>query len=386
MAGGYGTILADCQKEGLPDVKYVSEFRNRADAELIRSRIHRIPDPGRRITIMEVCGSHTMAIHRFGIRRMLPSWVRLVSGPGCPVCVTGVGFIDQAVALARLPGVVVATFGDMVRVPGSRLSLAQARAAGGDVRVVPSPMDAVRLAGELPDSTVVFLGVGFETTSPTVAASVTQAAASGVKNFAVLAGHKLIPPAMRLLAEAPELAVDGFLCPAHVSAVIGTVPYRFLAEKHGKACVVAGFEPLDILRGVELILLQISRGAPSVENEYARVVKNEGNPHALRLLAEVFSPVDEEWRGFGVIPASGCALRPEWERFDVRKRLEFDPGPPVEPAGCRCGEILRGVQDPVACPLFGGRCTPDSPVGACMVSQEGTCAAWYRHGAKADFS
>ena len=367
-------------------MKFVTEFRNRGDADLIRSRIHRIPDPGRRVTIMEVCGSHTMAIHRFGIRKMLPSWVRLVSGPGCPVCVTGVGFIDRAVALSMLPGVVVATFGDMVRVPGSRLSLAQSRAAGGDVRVVPSPMDAVRLAGSLPGQTVVFLGVGFETTSPTVAASVVQAAAAGVSNFAVLVGHKFIPPAMRLLADAPELAVDGFLCPAHVSAVIGTGPYRFLAEKHGKACVVAGFEPLDILRGVEMILHQVDRGRPTVENEYARVVKNDGNPHALRLLEEVFSPADEDWRGFGVIPASGCAFRANWERFDVSKRLEFDPGPPEEPAGCRCGEILRGVLDPVDCPLYGTRCTPDFPVGACMVSMEGTCAAWYRHDAKADFS
>lgn len=361
-------------------MKYLSEFRNRPDTENLVRRIRAIPLGGRRITLMEVCGSHTMAIHRFGLRRLLPEEVRLVSGPGCPVCVTGVGYLDRALAMARLPGVTLATFGDMIRVPGSRETLAGARASGADVRVVTSTLEAVRFARQNPARRVVFLGIGFETTSPTVAASVQQAEAEGVANYFVFVGHKLIPPAMRLLAASPDLRVDGFLCPAHVSTIIGTEPYRFLAEEHGKACVVAGFEPLDILRGVEMLLRQIVGGSPRVENEYSRVVRPEGNREALRLLDEVFAVVDDTWRGFGTMPRSGYTFRERWAAFDAAARLPVDPGPPVEPPGCRCGDVLRGLIDPPECPLFGSACRPESPAGACMVSSEGTCAAWFRHG------
>ncbi len=354
------------------------------DPELARGQIAAIRrtvanHPGI-ITLMEVCGTHTMAICQHGIRTLLPANIRLISGPGCPVCVTPVGYVDHAVALARRPETVIATFGDMVRVPGSTSSLSREQASGATVKVVYSPLDAVTLAAKHPDRTVVFLGVGFETTAPTIAGAVVTAKRQGLSNFFVLCTHKTIPIPMAVLADDPELQVDGYLCPAHVSAIIGADAYRSLAETHHVPCVITGFEPLDILQGVRMLAEQIVAGAAIVENQYRRVVHPQGNRKAQGLLAEVFEPCDAAWRGIGTIPGSGLKLRPEFDAFDAALQLPVTIEPPQEPAGCRCGEILKGKARPTDCPLFRTACTPEQPVGACMVSSEGTCAAEYKYG------
>jgi hydrogenase expression/formation protein HypD len=359
-------------------MKYILEFRGREEARRLADRIRSVP-LARRVTLMEVCGSHTMAIHRFGIRDLLPEAVNLISGPGCPVCVTDMAYIDRAVAIGRRPGVLIATFGDMMKVPGSRTSLSHERAAGGDVRVVYSTLDALEIARRHPDRQVVFLGIGFETTAPTIAAAVQQARRERVPNFSVLVAHKLIPPAMEALARDPAVGVHGYLCPAHVSAVIGANAYAFLPARYGVACAVVGFEPLDILQGIYLLLRQVVRGAPTVENEYSRVVRPDGNLVAQRLLAETFQPCDDRWRGIGLLPGSGLALRDEFAEYDAARRFPVELEPVREPAGCRCGDILKGICGPTDCPLFGTGCTPENPVGACMVSSEGTCAAWYKY-------
>ena len=332
------------------------------------------------MTLMEVCGTHTMAICQHGIRTLLPDNIRLISGPGCPVCVTPVGYVDHAVALARRPGTIIATFGDMVRVPGSSSSLSREQAAGADIRVVYSPLDAVALAEQQPGQNVVFLGVGFETTTPTIAGAVVTARRKELSNFFVLCAHKTIPGPMAVLADDPELRVDGYLCPAHVSAIIGAEAYRPLAERHKIPCVITGFEPLDILQGVLMLARQIIAGEARVETQYRRVVKPEGNLKAQQLLAEVFEPCDANWRGIGVIPGSGLQLREEYAAFDATLQLPVTLEPPREHAGCRCGEILKGKLRPADCPLFRTVCTPEEPVGACMVSSEGTCAAEYKYG------
>lgn len=332
------------------------------------------------MTLMEVCGTHTMAICQHGIRSLLPEQIRLISGPGCPVCVTPVGYVDHAVALARRPETIIATFGDMVRVPGSSSSLGREQAAGASVRVVYSPLDAVALAEKHPDHTVVFLGVGFETTAPTIAGAVVTAKRKQLTNFFVLCAHKTIPIPMAVLADDPELQVDGYLCPAHVSAIIGADAYRPLAERHHVPCVITGFEPLDILQGVLMLARQIKAGEARVETQYRRVVRPEGNRKAQELLAEVFEPCDAAWRGIGTIPGSGLRLCPDYAAFDAAVQLPVAVEPPREHAGCRCGEILRGKLRPTDCPLFRTVCTPEEPVGACMVSSEGTCAAEYKYG------
>ena len=331
-------------------------------------------------TLMEVCGTHTMAIHRHGIRSLLPQKIRLISGPGCPVCVTPVDFVDKAVALSRLPGVIVATFGDMVRVPGSTTSLLKEKAKGIDLRVVYSPADAVTLAARNPSRRVIFLGVGFETTAPTVAASILEAQKAGLENYFVLCAHKTIPEAMALLSRDPEIHIDGYLCPAHVSAVIGARAYSRLATAHSLPCVVTGFEPLDILQGVTLLVHQLLEGRAEVENQYSRFVKQDGNPRAQEILRRVFEPCDSRWRGLGTIPGSGLRIREEFAAFDIEKRLKLAAETPREPGGCCCGEVLKGKIAPADCPLFGDLCTPEEPVGACMVSNEGACAAAYRYG------
>jgi hydrogenase expression/formation protein HypD len=330
------------------------------------------------MALMEVCGTHTMAIAQHGIRALLPDKIRLISGPGCPVCVTPVGYIDHAVALARRPATIIATFGDMVRVPGSSSSLQREQAAGATVRVVYSPLDAVALAGKHPEQTVVFLGVGFETTTPTIAGAIVTARRQGLRNFLVLCAHKTIPVPMAVLASDPALQVDGYLCPAHVSAIIGANAYRPLAEQYHVPCVITGFEPLDILQGVLMLACQIVAGEAMVQTQYRRVVKPEGNRKAQALLAEVFEPCTAQWRGIGEIPGSGLCLRPEYADYDARQ-LPVTVEAPREPAGCRCGEILKGQLLPRDCPLFGSVCTPEEPVGACMVSSEGTCAAEYKY-------
>jgi hydrogenase expression/formation protein HypD len=327
------------------------------------------------LTVMEVCGTHTMAVARYGLRELLPAGLSLISGPGCPVCVTSVSDLDQMVALARLPQVTVTTFGDLIRVPASVTTLAAERAAGADVRVVYSARDAVAIAAAEPDREVVFAGIGFETTAPTVAAALLEARANGIHNFSVLSMHKTMPLALRALLDLGETPIGGFLLPGHVSVITGTACYEFLAGEYRVAGVVAGFEPGDIL-GALLRIVRQTR--PAVEIEYTRAVRPEGNVVAQQLLERVFEPADADWRGLGVIPGSGLALSREFEDMDAGRRFAVDAGSPQEPAGCRCGEVLRGVLDPAACALFGARCTPQAPVGACMVSSEGACAARYR--------
>ncbi len=351
--------------------------RRTVDGLLRSIRAESVP-VGRDLTFMEVCGTHTHSVGKAGLRRLLPSTVRLISGPGCPVCVTPVGFLDRAVALARLPDTMVATFGDLMRVPSSTTSLERAQAEGASVHVVYSPRDAVALARQRPDLRVVFLSVGFETTTPTIAGALAEAEADGIDNFMVLAGNKIIPPAMEALVRDEELSLDGFLLPGHVSVITGWHAFRFLAAEHGLPGAVVGFQPVDILHGLLELVRQQRASEPTVVNLYGRVVSAEGNRAAQQLVERMFTPATTAWRGFGDIPASGLVLRPEWSHRDAA-RIEVDLPEPQEPVGCRCGDVLRGVIDPPECPIFGSSCTPDDPVGACMVSSEGTCAAWYRH-------
>jgi hydrogenase expression/formation protein HypD len=361
-------------------MKYQEEFRERDLVAALAERIRRLAARRTRpMTFMEVCGTHTMSIYQYGLRTLLPPEVRLISGPGCPVCVTPNGYLDRALALSRLPDVTIVTFGDMLRVPGSRSSLMEERATVADVRIVYSPLDAVALAGKNPARRIVFLGVGFETTAPAIAGSILAAKAGGLTNYFVLASHKTIPIPMELLSSDPELAIDGYLCPAHVSAIIGADAYRSLAER-GIPCVVTGFEPADVMQGVEMLVRQMVEGRHEVENQYCRVVRPEGNRKALEIIGELFVPMDAEWRGIGIIPGSGLAIAPAYRQFDAGVMIPVEVEEPVENPGCRCGDILRGKLSPFDCPLFGGVCTPESPVGACMVSSEGTCAAAYRYG------
>jgi len=312
---------------------------------------------------------------------VLPANVRLISGPGCPVCVTANSDLDRIIAATRLPGVTVATFGDMMRVPGSSTNMQERRAQGASVEVVYSPLDALALAEKTPEQQVIFVGVGFETTTPLIAATVKRAKTAGVGNFSVLTAHKRVTPALDALANDPELALDGLILPGHVSVIIGSEPYRFLPEHYGIPSVIAGFEPVDLLLGIVKLLEQLLAGKPQVEITYGRVVHAEGNPNALATIEEVFTETDAVWRGLGCIPNSGHVLRDEFAAFDAARRFDLASltEHTVEPKGCNCGEILRGIMPPSECPLFGGLCTPAHPVGPCMVSSEGSCAAYYRY-------
>jgi hydrogenase expression/formation protein HypD len=316
-----------------------------------------------------------MAIARHGLGDLLPPGMRLVSGPGCPVCVTATRDLDTVVALCRRPGTTVVTFGDLIRVPASRTTLAAERAAGCDVRVVYSARDAVELAAALPERDVVLVGIGFETTAPTTAAAVVEARRRRIRNFSVLALHRTMPRALRALLDLGETPISGFLLPGHVSVITGSRCFDFLAVEYGIAGVVAGFEPQDIL---EALLMLVRQDTPVVQNQYSRAVRQLGNPVAREVMERVYEPCDADWRGLGVIRGSGLGLRPEFAAHDAA-RFAVDPGESLEPAGCRCGEVLRGVTDPAECTLFGRRCTPLEPVGACMVSSEGACAARYRY-------
>lgn len=359
-------------------MKYLDEYRDPALCRSILREIHSVR-LDKSVTIMEVCGTHTMAVARYGIRRLLPDSVRLVSGPGCPVCVTPNRYIDYACALSRNHEIIITTFGDMLRVPGSRSSLEREQARGADIRVVFSPLEALSFAETEPNRHTVFLGVGFETTAPTFATLIVQAADRDAENLSVLAAPKTMPPPMRAIAGDPNVGVDAFLCPAHVSAIIGTKLYEGIVRDFGISCVVAGFEPVDILHSVHLVLERLRDDSPTVDIEYSRVVRPEGNTRARAIVDRVFEPVDAEWRGLGVIPNSGLAIRSEFRQFDTAVRFPLDIPPPTEHAGCRCGDILRAVASPTDCPLFGTACTPHSPIGPCMVSTEGTCAATYAY-------
>ncbi|MFN3467592.1 MAG: hydrogenase formation protein HypD [Candidatus Brocadiales bacterium] len=357
-------------------MKYMTEFRDRELAWGLARSISSLLN-GRGYTIMEVCGTHTMNIFRYGLKGLLPAGLKLLSGPGCPVCVTPTSYIDQAIALAHTPGVSVCTFGDMLKVPGSKTNLEGL--AAGKVKVVYSTIDALAVAEENPDKKIVFLGVGFETTAPTIAASVLEADRKGIKNYFVLCAHKTMPQVMRTLVEDKALGLQGFICPAHVSTIIGSRPYEFLAKEFGIPCVIAGFEPLDILHGIYILLGQIVRGEARVEIQYSRVARPEGNPRAQAVIEEVFEPYNAEWRGIGVVPMSGLRLRGRYQKFDATLHFSI-PTPKVkEPKGCLCGDMLRGVKTPPDCTLFGRACTPSHPVGPCMVSSEGTCAAWFKY-------
>jgi len=343
-------------------------------------RIRDLADRTGTAALMEVCGTHTVALFRTGVRSLLRDSVNLLSGPGCPVCVTPTEIIDQAVAYALRPDTMVATYGDMMRVPGTESSLEQARAAGGAVRMVYSPTDALALAARNPGAQVIFIGVGFETTAPTAAAAVLRAHNQGIDNFMVLTAHKLIPPVLHALAAMPGLKLDGLICPGHVSAIIGIEPYEQVAAQHGIPCVVTGFEPLDLLQGILMLLEQKHAGRAVAEIQYTRVVRPNGNARARDILYQVFESSDSAWRGVGVLPGSGLAFRHEFAHFDAAARLPLQIPPSAEPPGCRCADVLIAAIQPPQCPLFAKHCTPDNPVGPCMVSSEGSCAAHFKYG------
>ncbi len=356
----------------------MSSETTQALAERVRTAAARLEQ----LCIMEVCGTHTVALFRSGIRSLLPSGVKLISGPGCPVCVTSQGYIDAACQAASLPNVTICTYGDMVRVPGQTGSLAEQRARGASVVVVYSAMDALRYAMSHPETEVVFLAVGFETTTPATAAVVLEASRRGVTNFSVFASHKLVIPALSAILSGGDVPVDGFLCPGHVSVIIGSDAYEPVASVYGKPCVIAGFEPRQMLKGVLGLVQQATSGVARVENVYGVAVSLAGNTTAWGFVEEVFEPIDADWRAMGCIPGSGLGLRPEYAAFDSERKFELVVGENYEPPGCRCGDVVQGKATPEQCALFGQACTPSIPIGPCMVSSEGTCAAYYKYGTR----
>ncbi len=359
-------------------MKYIDEYRNQELGKRLVDHIHH--QSTKPVKLMEFCGGHTVAIFKHGLRQLLPQTIEMLSGPGCPVCVTANSDLDKAIALTHLPNAIIITFGDMLRVPGSYSSLQLAKAEGSDVRIVYSAQDAVYIARDNPDKSVIFIGIGFETTAPTIAASIIQAEQEGINNYYVLSLHKLCPPIMKAILDMGEVRLNGIICPGHVSAVIGSRPYQFIPNDYGIACVVSGFEPLDILLTIDMLVNQIEREQPSVEIAYRRGVKPEGNYQALKLLSTVFEVCDANWRGIGSVPSSGLKINQQYQRFDAES-FNFDPGPSQEPKGCICGSILRGVNTPLDCQLFRTTCTPEHPVGPCMVSSEGSCATYHHYGA-----
>ena len=362
--------------EDAADIDF-SAFKDPKLARGLIETIHRLAPE--HATLMEVCGTHTVAIARNGIRDLMPEGLRLASGPGCPVCVTCNRDIDTVIALARIPNVTITTFGDMTRVPGSTSSLLAEQAAGRSVEIVYSPLDALAFAKAHPEREVVFVGVGFETTTPLVAMAIKRAKAMGLSNFTVFAAHKNMPGALELLVGDPTLELDALILPGHVSTIIGAEPYRFLAEKYGIPGVITGFEPVDVLQGIAMLVRQLHEGRAEIEIAYARGVMPEGNPVALAAIDEVFETCTATWRGLGDIPGSGYRIREEFADFDAVRRFEPDVEPTRDPKGCRCGDVLRARLAPNECPLFRTVCTPENPVGPCMVSSEGSCAAYYRY-------
>ena len=367
-------------------MKYVDEFRDPEKAKVLLSEIHVLAEKlqkgkSRPLQIMEVCGGHTHAIFRYGIESMLPDAIELIHGPGCPVCVLPMGRVDDCVTLAELPNVIFTTFGDAMRVPGSKKSLLQAKSEGCDVRMVYSPLDALKLAKENPDKEVIFFALGFETTMPSTAMTVLQAEREGVRNFSLFCNHITIIPTVKAILDSPELTLDGFLGPGHVSMVIGNSPYNFIADQYNKPLVVAGFEPLDVLHAIWMVLKQMDEGRSVVENQYSRVVPEDGNAVALDAIGRVFELREFfEWRGLGSIDHSGVRMREEYALYDAEKKFVIKSIKIADPKSCQCGEVLKGVIKPWECKVFGGACTPETPLGALMVSSEGACAAYYQFG------
>ena len=367
-------------------MKYVDEFRDGEKAKFLVAEIERLVSEidiakQRPIHLMEICGGHTHSIFRYGIEGMLPKEIELVHGPGCPVCVLPMGRVDDCVAIAERPEVIFTTFGDAMRVPGSSKSLMQVKADGGDVRMVYSPMDALQIARKHPDKDVVFFAIGFETTMPSTALTVLQAEREGITNFSVFCNHITIVPTIKAILDSPDLKLDGFLGPGHVSMVIGTAPYEFIARFYKKPMVIAGFEPLDVLQSIWMVLKQIKEGRADIENQYARIVPEAGNAQALTAVAKVYELREFfEWRGLGSIDHSGVRLREEYARFDAERKFAIPGVKIADPASCQCGEVLKGMIKPWQCKVFGTACTPETPVGALMVSPEGACAAYYQYG------
>lgn len=367
-------------------MKYVDEFQDPAKARSLQKEIHVLAKRiaagrSRPLQLMEVCGGHTHTIFKYGIEAMLPETIELVHGPGCPVCVLPMGRVDDCVALAEQPNVIFTTFGDAMRVPGSKKSLLQARADGADVRMVYSPLDALKLAREHPDKEVIFFALGFETTMPSTAFTVLQAEAEGIRNFTLFCNHITIIPTVKAVLDSPELMLDGFVGPGHVSLVIGLWPYQFIAQHYRKPIVVAGFEPLDILQSIWMVLKQLAEGRCEVENQYQRAVLEAGNAQALAAISRVFELREFfEWRGLGSIDHSGVRLRDEYARFDAERKFAVPNLKIADPKSCQCGEVLKGAIKPWECKVFGSACTPETPIGALMVSSEGACAAQYSYG------
>lgn len=361
-------------------MRYIDEFRDPAAAKRLAAEIARLAS-GRAVKFMEVCGGHTHAIYRHGLQDLLPDGVELVHGPGCPVCIIPMGRLDDAIAIARTPDILFTTFGDMMRVPSSDGTLLDAKAAGADVRFVYSPLDALRLARENPDRPVVFLAVGFETTAPSTAATLLRARAEGIRNFTVFCNHVTIIPAIKAILDSPGMQLDGFIGPGHVSTIIGTRPYEFIPRQYGRPIVVTGFEPIDILQSIVMLLRQLAEGRTCVENQYARVVRRDGNEKALEILLETMELRPQfEWRGLGFINQSALRLRPAFADFDAEVRYDIPGVRVADPKACQCGEVLKGAIKPWQCRVFGSACTPETPIGSCMVSPEGACAAYYSYG------
>jgi hydrogenase expression/formation protein HypD len=362
-------------------MKFVDEFRDADLGRVLAGEILATVEPGRHYKVMEVCGGHTHSIYKYGVDDLLPENVELVHGPGCPVCVIPMGRVDDAIALAHQDGVIFTCFGDMLRVPGSDGTLQDASAAGADVRMVYSPLDALRIARQHPDRQVVFFAIGFETTAPSTALTLKRARAEGLANFSVFCNHVTIVPPLRALLDSPDLRLDGFVGPGHVSTVVGARPLEFIPAEYGKPIVVSGFEPVDILQSVLMILRQLAEGRCEVENQYKRVVPYEGNLRALEVMAEVFELRPHfEWRGLGFISHSGLKLSPAYAELDAELRFAVPGVRVADPKACQCGEVLKGVIRPWECKVFGTACTPERPIGTCMVSSEGACAAYYNYG------
>jgi hydrogenase expression/formation protein HypD len=362
-------------------VRFVEEFRDPALGRALAGEILGSVEAGRHYKVMEVCGGHTHSIYKYGVDDLLPANVELVHGPGCPVCVIPMGRVDDGIAIAREPGVIFTCFGDMMRVPGADGTLLEAKAEGADVRMVYSPLDALRVARENPDREVVFFAIGFETTAPSTALTLKRAKAEGLRNFTVMCNHVLIVPPLRALLESPDLRLDGFVGPGHVATVVGARPFGFIPADYGKPVVIAGFEPLDILHAIQMILRQLAAGRCEVENQYTRVVPWEGNLKALEVMAEVFALRPHfEWRGLGFISQSALRLSDAYADWDAELRFSVPGVRVADPKACQCGEVLKGVIKPWECKVFGTACTPERPIGTCMVSSEGACAAYYNYG------